>query len=223
MQEAISMHESMENWIEQLLALNNKEKMTNKQIKIMEAAIEIFSEKGYAGSSTSEIAQKAGVAEGTIFRHYKTKKDLLLSIVAPMMINIMGPFLMKEFAKIIKAPYESFEDFLRAVIRNRLEFVRKNLPLVKILIQEIPFHDDLRTSFKEIVSKHVFEHLVSTVEYYQKEGAILIAPPYTVIRFMISNGLGLIMSMLFIVPELDWDEEEEIERTIQMMMHGLKS
>jgi AcrR family transcriptional regulator len=196
--------------------------MTEKQSKIIQAAIEIFSEKGYAGSSTSEIAQKAGVAEGTIFRHYKTKKDLLMSIVAPMTINIMGPFLMKKFAKIIKAPYESFEDFLRSVIRNRLEFVRNNLPMVKILIQEIPFHDDLRKSFKEIVSKHVFEHLVRAIEHYQEEGEIVAAPPYSVIRFMISNGLGLIMSLLFIVPELNWDEEEEIERTIHMMMHGLK-
>jgi AcrR family transcriptional regulator len=216
------MEEPMENWVEQLMKRNDEGKMTEKQIKIIQAAIETFSEKGYAASSTSEIAQKAGVAEGTIFRHYKTKKDLLISIVAPMMVNIMGPLLMKEFAKIINAPYETFEDFLRAIIRNRLEFVRNHLPMVKILIQEIPFHDDLRQSFKEIVGKHVFEHFVRVIELYQKEGGILNAPPRSVIRFIISNGLGLVMAFLFIVPELDWDEEEEVERTIQMMMHGLR-
>jgi AcrR family transcriptional regulator len=216
------MPEPMEKWVEQLLKLNDEEKMTDKQIKIIQAAIELFSEKGYAGSSTSEIAQKAGVAEGTIFRHYKTKKDLLISIVAPIMINIMGPLLMKEFAKVLNAPYESFEDFLRAVIRNRLEFVRNNLPMVKILIQEIPFHDDLRQSFKEVAGKHVLEHFVRVVEHYQKEGAILAAPDKSVIRFVISNGIGLIMALVFIVPELDWDEEEEIERTVHMIMHGLK-
>lgn len=63
-------------WLKELLRLNDEEeKMTDKQIKIVQAAVEIFSEKGFAGSSTSEIAQKAGVAEGTIFRHYKTKKS----------------------------------------------------------------------------------------------------------------------------------------------------
>src|SRR5690554_6131964 len=111
------MQKPIENWVEELLKMNDEEKMTDKQSRIIQAAIETFSEKGYAGSSTSEIAQKAGVAEGTIFRHYKTKKDLLLSIVAPMIVNIMAPVLMKQFAKIINAPYESFEDFLKSVIR----------------------------------------------------------------------------------------------------------
>lgn len=57
-----------------LLAISQEEKMTPKQIAILEAAIEIFSDKGYSAAATSEIAQKAGVAEGTIFRYYKTKR-----------------------------------------------------------------------------------------------------------------------------------------------------
>src|SRR5690554_2141452 len=79
MLEAERMQQSNEQWIEQLLKMNDDVKMTEKQSRIIQAAVEIFSEKGYAASSTSEIAQKAGVAEGTIFRHYKTKKDLLMS------------------------------------------------------------------------------------------------------------------------------------------------
>lgn len=55
----------------------DEEGLTEKQKKIIIAAIESFSEKGYAATSTSEIAKKAGVAEGTIFRHYKTKKIYL--------------------------------------------------------------------------------------------------------------------------------------------------
>lgn len=54
--------------------------MTDKQISIISAAIEIFAEKGYSATTTSVIAKKAGVGEGTIFHHYKTKKDLLLAI-----------------------------------------------------------------------------------------------------------------------------------------------
>lgn len=216
------MQESRELWLEQLLQHNHKEKMTDKQRKIIEAAVEIFSEKGYAGSSTSEIAQKAGVAEGTIFRHYKTKKELLLSIVAPMALNLMGPLLLKEFANLIQAPHESFEDFLRAVIRNRFEFVRNNVSLVKILIQEIPFQEELRDALKKTVSEHVYSHFVKAIEHYQQKGEIVTVPANSVIRYIISNGMGLIMSLLFIVPELDWDEELEIERTIHLMMHGLK-
>ena len=61
--------------------LDNGDELTEKQKKIIVSAIQSFAEKGYSATSTSEIAKKAGVAEGTIFRHYKTKKDLLLAIV----------------------------------------------------------------------------------------------------------------------------------------------
>lgn len=43
--------------------------LTNTQKKIIDAAIKVFSEKGFEGATTSEIAQEAGVAEGTIFRY----------------------------------------------------------------------------------------------------------------------------------------------------------
>ncbi|MDP4171296.1 MAG: helix-turn-helix domain-containing protein, partial [Bacillota bacterium] len=43
--------------------LNEDDILTEKQKKIIVAAIESFSEKGFAATSTSEIAKKAGVAE----------------------------------------------------------------------------------------------------------------------------------------------------------------
>lgn len=208
-------------WLENLLLEDQELKMTRKQKSIIEAAIEVFSVKGYAGSSTSEIAQKAGVAEGTIFRHYKTKKDLLVSIVAPMMVRLIAPLFLKEFAKIIQRPYDSMEEFLRALIRNRLAFVKENQAIVKIMMQELPFHADLRQTFQRIVREHVLQHLTKVIEHYQSDGIIKDVPIRSVIRFIMSNGLALIMTLQFIVPELDWNEEEEIEYTIDMILHGI--
>jgi AcrR family transcriptional regulator len=216
------MQQTPEQWIQELLSLSDPdEKMTEKQHKIIEAAIETFSEKGYAGSSTSEIALKAGVAEGTIFRHYRTKKHLLLSIVAPIMSKLIGPLLMRDFTKVIDAPYVKYEDFLKAVIRNRLAFARNNLPIIKILIQEIPFQEDLKQQFKELASKHVLSRFSKVVDRYQQEGTVITVPPLSIIRFTISVVFGLIITLLVISPEVDWDEDKEIELTIQMIMHGL--
>lgn len=61
------------NFMDEFMKAANQD-LTPKQAKILQAAVEIFAEKGYAATSTSEIAKRAGVAEGTIFRHYKTKK-----------------------------------------------------------------------------------------------------------------------------------------------------
>lgn len=87
------MTQDPEEWLKMLEELFDQEgQMTEKQKKILQAAIEIFAEKGYAATSTSEIAKKAGVAEGTIFRHYSSKEKLLLAIVAPTLAKIIAPF-----------------------------------------------------------------------------------------------------------------------------------
>lgn len=216
------MSNELEQWIEELLKINDEDaKITDKQIKILRAAIETFSEKGYAATSTSEIAQKAGVAEGTIFRHYKTKKDLLISIVAPMMTKLIAPFVLKDFHKVIESPYPKFEDFLRAVLLNRLEFARKNLPILKILLQEIPFHPELQEQFKEHVAKKVLERLIKVVKHFQAEGQLIQIPPLSLIRHTMSPIFGFILFRFLIAPEADWNEEQEIEMTIEFIMHGL--
>ncbi len=66
-------------WLEELIAATNTDKRNERQMRILEAAVDMFGEKGYASTSTSEIAKRAGVAEGTIFRYYKTKKRFIVS------------------------------------------------------------------------------------------------------------------------------------------------
>ncbi|MBN1106890.1 MAG: helix-turn-helix transcriptional regulator, partial [Deltaproteobacteria bacterium] len=47
---------------------------------IIHAAIEVFSKKDFKSASISEIAQKAGVADGTIYQYFRNKEDLFFSI-----------------------------------------------------------------------------------------------------------------------------------------------
>ncbi|OZI13220.1 TetR family transcriptional regulator [Bacillaceae bacterium SAS-127] len=195
--------------------------LTEKQKKILEAAIESFAEKGYAATSTSEIAKKAGVAEGTIFRHYKTKQDLLLSIVSPMMAKFIAPFVIKDLNKVLNQEHENFEAFLKAMIENRAEFLKNNLLLFRILIQEIPFQPQLKEQFKEHVATKVFDRLKQIVEHYQAKGQIMEMPPYSVIRFVASSIFGYLLARYLFMPEADWNDEAEINLTVHMIMHGL--
>jgi TetR/AcrR family fatty acid metabolism transcriptional regulator len=57
--------------------------MSKRDIKrtlIIQSAIEVFSQNGFQHSSISEIAQKANVAEGTIYQYFRNKEDLFFSI-----------------------------------------------------------------------------------------------------------------------------------------------
>lgn len=201
--------------------LDQEEPLTEKQQKIVEAAIEMFAEKGYASTSTSQIAKKAGVAEGTIFRHYKTKKDLLLSIVSPTMAKLIAPFVIRDINKVLDAKYDRYEDFLKAMIINRQEFLKDNMTVFKILIQEIPFHTELKEQFKEHIGQKIVEKFIHLVDYYKEKGQIIDLPSPTVVRFSASSIFGLLLIRYIFLPEENWDDEKEIEMTVQMIMHGI--
>jgi AcrR family transcriptional regulator len=201
--------------------LTDEDELTEKQKHIIIAAIESFSQKGYAATSTSEIAKKAGVAEGTIFRHYKTKKELLLAIVTPVISKLLAPFVMRDLNKVLDQRYERYEDFLRAMIINRRDFLQKNFPILKILIQEIPFQPELREQFLEHVAGKIYKRFDELAKHYQEKGQIIEIPTSNVIRFTASAIIGYLFSNYILFPDSNPNEEEEIERTIQFIMHGI--
>ncbi|MHA7059901.1 TetR/AcrR family transcriptional regulator [Aquimarina sp. M1] len=55
--------------------------MTEKQEKIINAALTLFAKEGYTATSTNKVAKLAGASEGLIFRHFKNKEGLLNAIL----------------------------------------------------------------------------------------------------------------------------------------------
>ncbi|MFJ8216341.1 TetR/AcrR family transcriptional regulator [Bacillus cereus] len=209
-------------WLEELIAATNTDKRNERQMRILEAAVDMFGEKGYASTSTSEIAKRAGVAEGTIFRYYKTKKDLLLAVVMPTLTKFAAPFFVQAFAKeIFKSEYKSYEGLLRVVIRNRFEFAKKHFPMIKILIQEVPFQPELKNEIQHLVETELLSHFKKLIVKFQEEGEIIETPPSSVLRLTLSAVLGLLLTRFLLLPEEKWDDEVEIENTIQFILYGL--
>ncbi|MDB4865753.1 MAG: TetR/AcrR family transcriptional regulator [Cohnella sp.] len=218
------MNQSLEPWMEELLhAEASGDKMTEKQSRIFEAAIEVFAEKGYSGSSTSEIAQRAGVAEGTIFRHYKTKKELLLSIVAPTMVRLISPFVLREFRDVFKTDYESVDQFLRAIIENRIEFLEKNQSLLKILIQELPFQPELRAQLEKVIFPQLKQRVGKVIAKFKSEGRMIDLPTPTIMRLAVSAIMGYVAIRSFYGTREGavWDDAKERQATIDFIMKGL--
>ncbi|WP_396430308.1 TetR/AcrR family transcriptional regulator [Listeria booriae] len=197
-------------------------KMSEKQKKIVAAAIELFAERGFAATSTSEIAKRAGVAEGTIFRHYKTKKDLLTSITMPIMIESVAPFLARNFvAEVFEQEYPDFRTFLTALVRNRFEFARENSSVVKIYMQELLYHDEMREQFSKIFMVHVKGQFDRIINFYKERGEINDMPNSTIMRALITNIIGFLITRFMIMPQANWEDDEEIERTVTCILNGI--
>ncbi|MDE2180434.1 MAG: helix-turn-helix transcriptional regulator, partial [candidate division NC10 bacterium] len=49
--------------------------------QIVDAAVDLFSRKGFRGTRTREIAEAAGISEAMIYRHFATKRELYSAII----------------------------------------------------------------------------------------------------------------------------------------------
>jgi len=214
--------EQREPWLEELLENAGKEeRMTDKQARIIEAAVQMFAEKGYAATSTSEIAKRAGVAEGTIFRHYRTKKELLMAIAAPAVVKLLAPFLLREFRDVLQAEYASFEQFLRAVVANRISFLDRNISLFRIVVQELPFHPDLQRQFRDIVLSQVLERIGGLFDRFKAMGQLPDWPNGAIVRLCVSAVMGYAVARMLNRSSPSWDDERERETTIAFVLKGL--
>src|SRR5690554_4621286 len=57
-----------------------EKKRSDKRKRILDGALKAFALKGFYNTKVSEIAQEAGVADGTIYLYFKNKDDLLISL-----------------------------------------------------------------------------------------------------------------------------------------------
>ena len=66
------------------------EKSAARRDAILEAALEEFSARGYEATRIDDVAQRAGVAKGTIYLHFEDKEALFQELVRVMLFPIVG-------------------------------------------------------------------------------------------------------------------------------------
>lgn len=216
-----SLEEGLLQYVEEL---KDESEMTEKQRSILRASIKLFAEKGFHASSTAEIAKEAGVAEGTIFRHYKSKKDILLAVVAPVLVKFAGPFILKDVREIFREQAKKpFHQIAKELYRNRLDMVITNERTIRILLQEAFFHDEIRealiaTVFAEI--KGIVQKLIED-KIVAKELRPL--PPEIVFRTVLTSMIGLVLFRQVLDREdfRKHSDEEQIDLTVDILMNGI--
>lgn len=131
-----------------------------RQEQIKQAVIDIITKDGLKNLSTRNLANHIGMSEGSIFRHFKTKKDIILSIFNDIQDNFIGE--LRKIAWSEEEPSVRLFKLLSATIKyhtdnkgaNMLLFSEasyNNDPELKSRLQQI-FHDQ-----KQFVSKIILD------------------------------------------------------------------
>ena len=194
---------------------------TEKQQKIVETAIQLFAEKGYANTSTAEIAKASGVSEGTIFKHYGTKDNLLLSVILPF-VSELFPYIAQEMLKETLLENTTFEQFLRSVIKNRVDFITENKEIFQVLIKEIVYKDELKKELLPYALANIPPIFINVLEEFRGRGELIDLPAERIFKILVSFLGGFFVSRFLLFDDFTVSEEE-IEDGVQFVMNGLRN
>lgn len=103
----------------------------HKRPSIFDAAMAVFSEKGFEKATVDEIAERTGIAKGTIYYNYRSKKNLFLSLIEEG-IERLENAVKKEIAR-----RNNILTKIEAVITVQLQFFQEYKNYCKVLLSEV--------------------------------------------------------------------------------------
>src|SRR5579875_150842 len=96
--------------------------------RIIEAALELFADHGFASTSTREISERLGFTKAALYYHFHTKDDLLAAIVEPVIRDLAA---LVEGVTPDAGPEER-----RRVLAGYVELVAAHAELMKVLAND---------------------------------------------------------------------------------------
>ncbi|MGB9716035.1 MAG: TetR/AcrR family transcriptional regulator [Thermodesulfovibrionales bacterium] len=131
--------------------------MKNTKERLLEATFRLISKKGYLGTTTREIAHKAGVTELTLFRHFGSKEKLFEEVLNRYSFL---PELKELLPSLRELPYIKS---LQILGERFIETLKDKKFLIKIMFSEINLYPD---KVKDIYSKFIDEIIKTLAEYF---------------------------------------------------------
>ena len=141
-----------------------KNKSEKYQI-ILDSAGAVFAEHGFYKATISQIAAKAGVADGTLYLYFKNKDDILYQYISYKTEIVFE----KMRAAVEKG--KNAEEKLRLLIRCHLEEFQSDKHMAVIFQSEARYLRDIQSQIKDI-SKMYLDLLSDIIEQGQIEGAM---------------------------------------------------
>jgi AcrR family transcriptional regulator len=186
--------------------------------QIIDAAIELFSETGFAGTTTRRLAEAAGISEAALYLHFETKEALYQAIIRRKAHEH------EEFAERLRAAASHGpERMFREVASSMLEIHTRDKAFLRLLLFSGLEQHALFRMFFEAQSRECGETLHGYIEGLQRQGVFRACDPRLAVRaFMGMLVQHLMTQEVFRLHELGtFDAEEVAETFVDLFLHGL--
>lgn len=144
------------------------DKMHTKLPDIMRAATHLFVKKGIDGTTTKDIAKAAGVAEGALYRHYKSKEELAWQIFTSHLSRFTAELMAKVY------PEPTAQGRIRKFVEESFAAFEEDQELYSYLI--LREHSELEKYARTFA--HPGDVVLKIIQDGQKKGEIRAGDPY---------------------------------------------
>lgn len=200
----------------------DNDKMTNKQKAILDASINLFAEKGFANTSTSEISKLSGAAEGTIFKHFGSKENLLIATIIPFLIDDVFPEVAKQFTEAtLEIEHKDLYSFFKIILSDRIKFLNDNYKIGKIFLNEILYNENIRNKLLILIPAEIKVTFFNILNNFKEKDLLVDWPNDVILRFILSNIASYGISKYILFPNKSWDDEKEIDYIATLLSKGL--
>ena len=162
--------ESLEQKYAQTLEVSN---LSLKQRRVLLSSLKLFSEIGFENTTSSLIAERAGVSEGTVFSYFKTKEGILEAILSTFLEQVIPEVIADFSEKKFTVDQETFPFFLKSIVRDRLFFIQENQMHVKILLGRSFIDKNLSIQLGNIIVQSIIEPISPVLNQFKEKGLIL--------------------------------------------------
>jgi AcrR family transcriptional regulator len=153
------------------------DKMKTKLPAIMRAAIHLFVKKGIDGTTTKDIAKAAGVAEGALYRHFKSKEDLAWHLFSTHLNKLPADLMAAVY------PEPTAEKRIRQFVRESFQAYEQDPELYSYLI--LREHSEL-DKYSENFS-HPGHVVLKIIEDGQKSGELRAGDRYVLASLFVGG------------------------------------
>ena len=154
-----------------------------RRLQILRVAMRLFSQRGFRGTTTKEIALAAGVSEAMVFRHFATKKELYSAILdhKACLHDTMEPLQVVAEAVARKDDAAVFEGLALDALNQH----DRDPEFHRLLLHSALEEHELAQMFWEKFVKRVYRNLRGYIRERQRDGAIRDVDPVVMVRAFI--------------------------------------
>jgi AcrR family transcriptional regulator len=151
--------------------------------EILIAARDVFCEKGYENAAVSEIAARIGVVEGTVYKYFASKRELLLKVLEHWYEQMFGDYA-RDLAGIRGSRHR-----LRLLVWRHLRSIREFPLLCRLMFREVRSEADYHGSDLHAMNRRYTQFLLEVIENGVAAGEFRADLPPPLLRDLVYGGI----------------------------------